>query len=126
MYISILTLIDLFRSLLALKISSVTYDDSWIESLSKLLTQIESYKKSDKNVKTRIADINKIVSELYSKITHNEQLKQQFEEMYEKNLFLLDHKDVLKSRFDDAVSKLQELRAKFDESDSVKRYIREK
>ena len=125
-YISILTLIDLFRSLLALKISSVTYDDSWVESLPKLLGEIESYKKSDKNVKTRIADINKIVSELYSKITHNEQLKQQFEEMYEKNLFLLDHKDVLKSRFDAAVGELQELHVRFDESDSVKRYIREK
>ena len=125
-YIMLLTLIDVIRAMLSLNISSVTYDDSWVESLPKLLGEIESYDSSDKSIKARIANINKIVSELYSKITQNEQLKQQFEETYEKNLFLLDHNDRLKSRFDDAVDKLQRMHAKFDESDSVKRYIREK
>ena len=126
-YIMLLILLDLIRSLIFMHSDIFGYYPL-IMYISEgcLGDDISSIRDANREIKEKRNNINRKLSELYSKLVLNEQVKQQFDELYHKNLFLLKDEEELKRRFDRAVEELKTVYAEFDKNNSAKVYKREK
>ena len=126
-YIMLLIILDIIRALIFANSDIFGYYPL-IMYISEgfLRNDISSIRNANREIKEKRNNINRKLSELYSKLVLNEQVKQQFDELYNKNLFLLQDEEELKRRFDRAVEELKTVYAELDKNNSAKVYKREK